>query len=140
MTFKTTLINWVDKRFPDAEGGDMLTISEKISRRLIKENMNEPTPPKVFLINEISLAFQRQQSTSVPFDERSAEQWKNELQALLGKSDRLTKFHLGTEIIYQMARGKPGAIQRIRSTLLVAEFYIKREIPAEEENGIHRRR
>ena len=132
MTFKTTLINWVDKRFPDAQGGDMLTISEQISRRLIKEKKDEPSPPKVFLIEEISLSFQRRQSASTPFDERAAEQWKNELQALLGKSDRLTKFHLGTEIIYQMARGKPGAIQRIRSTLLMAKFYIKREIPAEE--------
>jgi len=132
MTFKTTLINWVDKTFPDARGGDILTISEQISRRLIKEKKDEPTPPKVFMIEEVSLSFQRRQSPSVPINEQAAEKWRDELLALLGKSDRLVKFHLGNEIISQMIRGNPDAIQRIRSILLVAQFYIKREIPAEE--------
>jgi len=132
MTFKTILMNWLDSTFPTPQGGDMITISEQISRRLIKEKRDEPSAPRLFLIEEVSLSFQRRQSASTPFDEKIAEQWKGELQGLLGKSDRLTKFYLGTEIIYQMARGKPGAIQRIRSTLLMAKFYIKREIPAEE--------
>lgn len=132
MTFKTILINWVDKTFPNAQGGDTLTISEQISRRLIKEKKDDPTPPRVFMIEEVSLTFQRRQSPSVPINEQAAEKWRDELLALLGKSDRLVKFHFGNEIISQMIRGNPDAIQRVRSILLVAQFYIKREIPAEE--------
>ena len=132
MTFKTTLMNWLDSIFPTPQGGDMITISEQVSRRLIKEKKDEPSAPKIFMIEEVSLCFQRRQRPSVHFDDLAAERWKDELQDLLGKSDRLIKFHLGNEIISQMARGNPGTIQRIRSILLRADFYIKREIPAEE--------
>ena len=132
MTFKTTLMNWLDSTFPTPQGGDMITISEQISRRLIKEKRDEPSAPRLFLIEEVSLTFQRRQSPSVPIDDQAAEKWRDELQGLLGKSDRLIKFHLGNEIISQMAKGNTGDIQRIRSILLRADFYIKREIPAEE--------
>jgi len=132
MTFKLILMIWLEKTFPNPQAGDTTTISNQISRRRILEKSDPLAPAKIFMIEEVSLAFQRRQSPSVPVDEQAAEKWRDELQGLLEDSDRFIKFQVGNEIVSQMTEGGEGAIQKIRSILLVAKFYIKREISAEE--------
>ena len=124
-------MNWMEKTFPNPQAGDTTTISNQVSRRRILEKSDPLAPAKIFMIEEVSLAFQRRQSPSIPVEDGVAEKWRDELQGMLEDSDRFIKFQAGDEIVSQMTEGGDGVIQRIRSILVVAKFYIKREIAEE---------
>ena len=124
-------MNWMEKTFPAPQAGDTTTISNQVSRRRILEKSDPLAPAKIFMIEEVSLVFQRRQSPSVPVEDGVAEKWRDELQGMLEDSDRFIKFQAGDEIVSQMTEGGDGVIQRIRSILVVAKFYIKREIAEE---------
>jgi len=121
MSLKTKLTEWQDREFEPKRTADNFSLIERIT---IKEKPLPIGGKNTFLIEEITMTFQRQGPNLKFIPTKEINRWKAELDKI--SEGHMIRFHFGDELISQSSR--ETEVTRARSILLTANFLRKTQI------------